>query len=275
MTTTARSSISDDEFYVESVRAALQDAGAFLSFRRLAGIKQTIECVKPSQGETYRTIAIEQNPDVLRHLEKFKTSETVGDPVMEAYPEGDMSPTTWRYVKVLTDLQGLFGSLDGWSIAEIGVGFGGQCKILNDVYDIASYTMFDLEPVCRLAQKYLYHVNPSAAQKATMGDFRTLGHDETRTYDLVISNYALSECTRDIQSRYLEHVLRRSTRGYITYNQISPMFGIDSYSTAELVELLGFPVAVAHETLSNPEIPDAWKSFVLHWSDQPLPRIPA
>src|SRR5439155_19874851 len=115
------------------------------------------------------------------------------------YPEGALSPTTWRYIKVMSDLEKLFGSLDGWHVAEIGVGYGGQCKILNDLYAVGSYTFYDLEPVMQLAAKYVEAARSPVVERLRLADFRQLGAGEPATYDLVISNWALSECVRDVQ----------------------------------------------------------------------------
>ena len=53
-------------------------------------------------------------------------------------------------------------------------------------------------------------------------------------YDLVISNYAFSELTRDVQEIYLEKVITHSKAGYITWNSLSyNSFG--GYSVKELV----------------------------------------
>jgi putative sugar O-methyltransferase len=262
-------SITDNEFYLSSVRAALEDDEAFASCKQLAGIKGAVERLPEFRGAEYRDIVYRQTPGLLEYLEKFRENDSIGRPQLGSYPDGPMSPTTWRYVKVVSDLQMLFRSLDGWHVAEIGVGYGGQCKILSDVYDVASYTMYDLEPVIGLAQKYQRRLQSRAADKVVAGDFRRLGDGEPGRYDLVISNWALSECTRGIQDLYIEHVLRRSMHGYITYNQISGSRGIDSYRKDEFIEALGFPAELMAEGLDIPELPKESENFILHWSTQP------
>jgi len=265
----ARTSISDlDDMYLDWVRSALDNDAAFRTFRQLPGIKNTVDGVKAAHGVIYRDVALNQTPGLWDYLEQFRTSDSVGGPDTVAYPEGLMSPTTWRYIKVLSDLQALFGPLDGWRIVEIGVGYGGQCKIICDVHEVASYTMYDLEPVSRLARKYLESVGSPVITRLTCADFRCLREDDLGPYDLVISNWALSECARDIQDQYIERVLRRSKRGYITYNQISQLFDVDSYRVSEFVERLGLPVEIRHEELSKGTHPEPWQSFVLHWGQR-------
>ena len=62
-----------------------------------------------------------------------------------------VSPTTLRYLKVANDLETLFSSLDGLRICEIGVGYGGQCRVLDAMFAVKSYTLVDLRPVLELA----------------------------------------------------------------------------------------------------------------------------
>jgi len=265
----ARTSITDHDGYLGGVLSALNDEAAFAAFKQDFHIKGAVERLRPARGAEYREIVLRQSPGLLAHLDKFRENDRLGSPDVAPYPEGPMSPTTWRYIKVLSDLQMLFGSLDGWHIAEIGVGYGGQCKILHDLYKIASYRMFDLEPVMRLAEKYLSRVAPAANEHLTLGDFRRLGDGPPETYDLVISNWALSECTKPIQDAYVSHVLQRSKRGYITYNQISELVGVESYKKAEFIDRLGFPVTLMEEGLQV-DVPEHLENFILHWSSQPF-----
>jgi putative sugar O-methyltransferase len=264
-----RTSITEsDERYLADVRAALEHEHEFARFKRLPGIRDAVERLSAARGEEYRRIALAQTPGLLEHLDAFRQNDDFGSPVTAEYPEGAISPTTWRYIKVVSDLRMLFGSLDGWHIVEIGVGYGGQCKVIGDVFDVASYTMYDLEPVCALADKYLRRAGSRAAERLTLADFRRLGHDPDRTYDLVISNWALSECTKAIQDRYIEHVLRRARRGYITYNQISHLRGIESYRKREFLDALAFPVTMMPEGL-RVDLPESLENFIAHWSRQP------
>ena len=67
----------------------------------------------------------------------------------------EISATTARYIKNLSDLINLFGSLDGMRIAEIGGGYGGLCKIISDQFELDSYTLFDLPDCLDLSKKFL------------------------------------------------------------------------------------------------------------------------
>jgi putative sugar O-methyltransferase len=263
-----RTSISDLPYFLNGINTALRNEDAFRAFKRLPGI-EAIEGVPPAQGEQYRAIVLQQTPALIDHWSKFRENDLCGNPRTAEYPEGPMSPTTWRYIKVLSDLQMLFGDLTGWDVAEIGAGYGGQYKIIQDVYTPGSYTIYDLPAVMKLIVKYLEHVGCPSLQRVRNADFHKLPEEPPRTYDLVLSNWALSECTREVQDLYIEHVLRRSRRGYVTYNQISHHVGIDSYRKHEFLAALGFPVEIMAEGLDL-EIPEDMEQFILYWHDQPL-----
>jgi hypothetical protein len=119
-----------------------------------------------------------------------------------------------------------------------------------------------------LAAKYARASGAPAADRLHLGDFRRLGEGPPATFDLVLSNWALSECTTEVQDRYIEHVLRRSRHGYITYNQISHLMGVESYRKQAFLDALGFPAETMAEGLRVP-LPEDMENFVVHWSRQP------
>ena len=55
--------------------------------------------------------------------------------------------------------------------------------------------------------------------------------------DLVISNYAFSELTRSVQEIYLQNLILKSARGYITWNSLSER-ELSGYNLAELIRLI-------------------------------------
>jgi hypothetical protein len=60
---------------------------------------------------------------------------------------------------------------------------------------------------------------------------------QRNSYDLVISNYALTEIRKEIQEVYLEKVVLPAQRGYITYNEINPE-DFHSYTKEEFIALI-------------------------------------
>ena len=47
------------------------------------------------------------------------------------------------------------GSLKGFTIAEIGAGYGGQAKIITDVFKVQKYFLIDLPEVTLLQDRYI------------------------------------------------------------------------------------------------------------------------
>jgi len=70
----------------------------------------------------------------------FEANDHVGDPERYLYDKLLISPSTLRYCKVFSDLVNLFTSLDGYSICEIGGGYGGQCRIIDAGSPLNEYT---------------------------------------------------------------------------------------------------------------------------------------
>jgi len=117
-----------------------------------------------------------------------------------------MFNTKEAYQLHLENIVKFFGPLDGMRICEIGGGYGGQCKAVFEKYKPLHYHIIDLPEVCRLQRRYLGDMQGYACSTGPVGC----------SYDLVISNYALSEIPDN--KLYIDEVLRRSTHGYITCN---------------------------------------------------------
>lgn len=199
--------------YVAAVQKAIIDQTAFFSFKRDPGYRIVLEHVSEELGGRYLEEIRRQWPELLNWMDHFKKNDKIGNPHKYKYPDiGEISPTTLRYAKVACDLQRLFNGLTGLHIAEIGGGYGGQFLICDILWELGSWTFFDLDPVLNLTSKYLECHSPRSP-------YKTRGRGRPRTsFDLVVSNYAFCELDFDIQEEYLSTVLMRSSRGYLTVN---------------------------------------------------------
>lgn len=129
-----------------------------------------------------------------------------------------------RYLGKVADLEQLFGSLDGLHLIEIGVGFGGFAALLLRLHPrIASYTLVDLPEVLHLVGRYIraarvapevLYLNAAPCRESRQTAFAF----ETRPagYDLAISMYAFGEVPPDVRRAYVENILSRSTRGWVS-----------------------------------------------------------
>lgn len=229
---------SDDGAYIAFVESALKDHAAFSTFKKSPVYQTILEHTSEEQGKVYLDIIGKQTPDFLRMFEKFSINDLVGGAhVVEFDQKYRVSPSTMRYIKVASDLYSLFGDeIQGADVAEIGVGYGGQRLILDQIYRFRSYDMFDLPPVLGLVSKYLEsHLLQSSYKTKTLNT-----HDGEKPYGLVISNYAFSELPAVVQRMYIEKVLKRSTRGYLTMNsgRADSVFSKGKLTLEEIQEMI-------------------------------------
>lgn len=209
-------SITDFEAYNQLCEQAAKDPSVFAHFRNHQIYCKVLEHVSPMLGRQYLDAIKAATPELLQNMEAFRKNDAFGNPPTYFYPEtGRIAPTTLRYIKVASDLKRLFGSsLEGSSIIEIGGGYGGQCKIIADLYKFKSYTLVDLPGPIALTKEFL------KKQKVPNVYFKTF--DEViadESFDLVISNYAYTECSAEMQEKYCQEILSHSKRGYLICTQ--------------------------------------------------------
>lgn len=201
--------------YVTSIAGILGTQRSFENFKRDAVYRRILEHVSEREGAQYLEILQSRNDGVLdTAIDTVLRLDSVGNPVKYRYPgfDTDLSPTTLRYVKVASDLFGLFGR-DHARIAEIGCGYGGQTLTNDKLLGFQHATLFDLPVVNQLIKRYLGSVILDGAFKAT-----TLNEELPQAYDLAISNYAFSELPAILQRAYIAKVLSCAERGYLTMN---------------------------------------------------------
>lgn len=227
-------SLSDNGDYPQFCLKASLDDEIFKNFKQYKVYNEILEHVGYNLGLKYYDEIKKLDESLLKDnlINEFKKNDKVGNPILFNFNEiENISGSTLRYIHVLAKLKQLFGSLDNKKICEIGVGYGGQCRILSSFFKLKSYTLIDLKPVLGLAQKYLdnYPLNTVIEYK-TMNE---LSYD--KEYDLVISNYAFSEISKEFQKIYLDKVIKQSKSGFMIMNQIAPD-GFEQYSQNELLK---------------------------------------
>src|SRR4030042_769803 len=192
------------EHYQNICIAFTSDDNLFNNFRSDGTFREMYEHVTYDQGLIYID---EVGKDfILEHIELL-ANDRIGNPIKYYYDTigFKIAPTTLRYVKVLDDLIKLFGSLDGMDIVEIGAGYGGQCRMIYEMFKPKSYTIIDVPEAIRLTEKYLM-------------EFAIYPRAQFERYDLFISNYAFTEVSRAYQDLYIEKFIMKSVRGYMTCN---------------------------------------------------------
>ncbi|MFO7554344.1 MAG: putative sugar O-methyltransferase [Desulfobacterales bacterium] len=249
-------SFSDNQSYPQFCLQASNDLQVFNTFRSNPIYNEILEHVSEKQGREYLE-QIKKNPEILKGINTFKENDLFGNPRVSEYANiGKISPTTLRYVKVLTDLNFFFGNLDGFNICEIGVGYGGQCRIIDCYFSLNAYWLIDIKPALMLSRRFLDNYDI----RSTLF-YKTMNETEKINYDLLISNYAFSELNRKIQDLYLEKVILNSKRGYITYNEVTPP-EFHSYKKQELIEIIPDSVIIEEIPFTHPQ------NCIIIWGDK-------
>tara|TARA_Y100001938_G_C8043826_1_gene407690 strand:+ start:351 stop:1109 length:759 start_codon:yes stop_codon:yes gene_type:complete len=210
--------------YVSVVDEASKNDSIFQNFKQNKKYTGILEHVSQIQGQLYLNEIVDTT--IKDNLHKFKINDKVGNPKTYKYGKfGNMSPTTLRYVKVLQDIKNNT-QIEGSRIIEIGCGYGGQYTVMRQLFKPLKYTFVDLPEVLSLIERYLGVLEIKDAYEFVNGKDSEFIYEDF--YDLVISNYAISECNKEVQSHYIDNILSKSKHGYITHNQFNG-YGLDEF----------------------------------------------
>jgi putative sugar O-methyltransferase len=103
-------------------------------------------------------------------------------------------------------------------IVEVGGGYGGLCKVLSTVCEFDEYILIDLPEVSALQRKYIDQF-PDLKDKVKC--IPCTEYEEIADIDLFISNYALSECSLEVQMEYYDKLVTNTKFAYLIYNLVN------------------------------------------------------
>lgn len=151
--------------------------------------------------------------EILHQIEKYKENDLLGSPVMYSFENiGTISPGTLYFMFILNNIINEFGDIKDFNICEIGSGYGGQANTIL-TYGVKEYTCIDNVSTLGLAKKYLNRNN-----KSNVVFYDTDNIETDRNYDLVISNWCLSEMDKDGIKFYVDKVISKSKYAYFEMN---------------------------------------------------------
>ena len=255
------SSVSDNGVYPQFCHRAARDEQLFAKFKTEPIYNLMQEYTSYEEGKKYLEIIQKQTEDLLssQNLEKFRKNDLIGSPKMFVFePWGLFSPSTLRYIKVASDLRRNFGNLEGMRVVEIGGGYGGQCKILSDLFHFSSYTIVDISASLELAKKYL---TLSGLSQITYLTPEQLPNE--CNCDLVISNYGFTESTARLQKQYLDKIFCHAKRGYVTCNFFPKHFRVRPLEKEMLLKKIE-SIRKNHEILQEEPLTGR-DNFILVW----------
>lgn len=214
------------------------DDNIFYNFKQIEEYKQVVSTVHAGSEKyiEYMTNSPISNEKFIDDMiAAAKANDKIGNQDLYDYgPKwGVLSPTSLAYGKIITELVEIFGNLDGKSIVEIGAGYGGLCLMISKMFKVKSYTIIDIKEALKLSKRYL---TESGVDNLVFVENNAQLSEEN--YDLLISNYAFSECAHDQQMFYIENVLKKCKNGFMEYNNIGHMFSIRSLNPSEFKSIM-------------------------------------
>lgn len=245
-------SISDFESYRKTCADAAASDTDFDRFRTNEVYRYILEHTSLEQAAGYITCVAQQSPHLFDYLDHFRANDKFGGAEIFNFQEpiGPFATSTWRYIKVVSDLSMMFGDCRNFRIVEIGGGYGGQCAAISYLFPFIEYIIFDLPEPLSLQRKFLGRLGIKNVAFLTEESL-----PEVLDCDLVISNYALSELVKPLAHRYIDCCVSHAKRAYLTCNQIAA----DTLSKDEFMTRLPLAVATAEMPLTHRD------NYILSW----------
>lgn len=211
-------SSSTEYEYVNFVESAINDQEVFNSFRNNSRYRDILEHVSNDLGKKYYLKLREE----LSHQEIVnlcKSVKNVGSPKLSTFDGSDLNPSTLRYINVGLDLRKKYSKNKFENIVEIGPGYGGQALVLENFFEIKSYTFIDLPQVNKLIKKFLSYHKPKF--KYSFSEIESYKNKEK--YDLFLSNYAFSELPKKLQITAINNIISHTEYGYMIVNNFNDL----------------------------------------------------
>jgi hypothetical protein len=196
-------------------------------FKSIPQYQEILEHVDKSTGDRYL------NEIKVRYMNLFNDNKKLlatlcsendqfGNPKKENFDDFvSCSPTNIRYILhsflVLEYIKKL--NLNNLNVIEIGGGYGGLCFFIHKLsrlfnLNIISYSIFDIMEASKLQEKYLANLNINNSYFYQLDNFVNIKKDS-----FLISNYAFSEISLDLQKKYSEKIIKPYTsNGILCWN---------------------------------------------------------
>lgn len=214
-------SISDNVYYTTICKLAANDEYCFKTFKQNPNYKIILEHTSYDLGLLYLTEIvklIKNENDVIDLIKKTKINDLHGGSEIKEFKltetTVEISPSSLRYLYIGLDLINKFGSLKNKTICEIGGGYGGQCTVINGIDGFSSWHIIDLPEANMLQERYLRKNQINNTKVFNLSNIDNV----LNKYDIVISNYAFSECKKSIQDVYMDKIISKAKNGYMLMN---------------------------------------------------------
>lgn len=233
--------------YLSHCQICVKNNETFNTFKSKKEYRQILEHLTTSMGIQYINFLKKYYKEYLKQVnwDKISENDKIGSPILSNFIQlsdftkiTKFSPTTIRYIATGLDILHTFKLKNPddkkINIVEIGGGYGGQCKVLQDMtnlfdLEINSYTIIDYDIVCDLQRKYLKRLNYNNVKFVHFNDKKSLFVPK---HNLLISNYALGEINRNYQDYYVKNVVSKAENVYMIWNmtKLHPYFETDKFN---------------------------------------------
>jgi hypothetical protein len=194
----------------------------YSSFKGELFFKDILEHVSVQFGLEYKQLI---ETEFKRCIEEFadliKINDSIGNPSKFTMDNLCISPSNLRYIYhsllIESKIKRWFNKKE-IKIVEIGGGYGGLCYYIKNIikdYHI-NYTIVDLPNIINLQSKFL---NDVQVDSKLISCFDTTNINET--FDLVISNYCLSEISMENRLYYLNNLVNKCEKEFYVWNSRS------------------------------------------------------
>lgn len=218
-----QSSLSDSSSYLGVCAMASRDSRIFARFKSAKPYKAILEHTGLHDGLRYHSILKERGLEAGKAF--LNRHSKIGNPETFSFEGlGKVSPGLLRYMKVATDLDIFFPEWKSRPILEVGIGYGGQLAVMQEVGFSAPYIGVDLLEPLDLAHEYLRESGVDLKEVSFVDGRKLSSDDNKNTPYLFISNYAYSELSPEVQEIYFREFIAKSSCGYVTWNDLSEVY---------------------------------------------------
>ena len=211
--------------YVEAIRKNLDLNPDDWGFKEDKVYKSILEHVSLDEGRQYLELIFDECPQLKKHknllYEICLENDKYGSAQKYDFENfGMCSPSNLRYIyHSLLIISHMFEcKLNDIDVIEIGGGYGGLCLFLHRLaylfgINLKSYSGFDLPDALNLQSKYLKECNIDFNQQYLDTDI------QLNKNSYLISNYAYSEISSELQTKYTDQVLNPFiSHGFLAWN---------------------------------------------------------
>jgi len=229
--------------YNNFCQECISDENKFSNFKNNPLYTGILEHASYEVGKVYIEYIekmVDYTNEIKPFLNEWKENDIYGNTTKFFYDKYDyISPTTVSYIYNYFKMKQRIPDIDTFkNIVEIGGGYGGQCKIISNKVKFDSYTIFDIKGPSMLQSKYLDLLNVKNTECLYPSIFDNFGNKDI---DLIISTFAWSELSKEVQLFYFDNYIKKAKHGYfrcnLCYSGLQREEIIDLFSKANFANL--------------------------------------